>query len=144
VQVRRVAVAHGLGTIGSADGRDTLARLAVDPDHLVRAAALEAGGSLPPTTGSQEQAVDALGAPEWQVRVGAVRGLAGSRAADLDRVASAVTAMVEDPFADVRKAAVITLGSWTGRADVVAALERATKDVDAAVRGYARRALAGA
>jgi DNA-binding GntR family transcriptional regulator len=35
-------------------------------------------------------------------------------------------------------------GPWTSRAVVGEALERATKDVDADVRGYARRALADA
>jgi HEAT repeat protein len=135
----RVAVAHGLGTIGALEGEETLARLVADDDHLVRAAALEAGAGLPAAAGWWERARTGLTAPEWQVRVGSVRGLASAPPTE---VAGAVAAMVDDPFADVRKAAVIALGAWTDRAEVVDALERATKDVDADVRGYARRALA--
>ena len=51
---------------------------------------------------------------------------------------------VDDTHADVRKAAVITLADWAGRPEVADALERATKDIDADVRGYARRALSEA
>ena len=47
-----------------------------------------------------------------------------------------------DPHLDVRKAAVIALAGWTCRPDVRDALEAATKDSDADVRGYARRQLA--
>jgi len=138
----RIAVAHGLGTIGSGDGFEALRGLAADPDHLVRAAALEAGAGLPPSTGWAQVALPALSAPEWQVRVGAVRGLAAADPSEVAApVAAPVAAMVEDPFADVRKAAVLALTPWTPHPGVVEALERATKDIDADVRGYARRAL---
>jgi HEAT repeat protein len=77
-------------------------------------------------------------APEWQVRVGAARGLA---AAPPDVAVPPLVAAVEDAHADVRKAAVIALVEWADRRDVAEALERAGKDPDADVRGYARRAL---
>jgi succinate dehydrogenase/fumarate reductase flavoprotein subunit/HEAT repeat protein len=134
----RVAVAHGLGTIGAPESAETLGRLVEDADHLVRAAALEAGAGLPAAARWWQTARPALTAPEWQVRVGGVRGLATAPAED---VAGALAATIDDPFADVRKAAVIALGPWAARPEVAEALERATKDVDADVRGYARRAL---
>jgi hypothetical protein len=36
---------------------------------------------------------------------------------------------------------VIALGGWAERSEVTEVLDRATKDTDADVRGYARRAL---
>jgi HEAT repeat protein len=137
----RVAVAHGLGTIGHADAAVPLIGLAGDTEALVRAAALEASAGL---TGVEELwrlCVAGLAATEWQVRVGGARGLAA--APPKVAVAPLVNA-VEDPHADVRKAAVITLGGWTGSPDAAEALERAGKDADADVRGYARRALSAA
>jgi len=73
--------------------------------------------------------------------VGAARGLAVAPAGD---AVPLLVEAVEDPSADVRKAAVITLSAWTDVPEVVTALELATKDGDADVRGYARRALARA
>ncbi|MEP9381719.1 fumarate reductase/succinate dehydrogenase flavoprotein subunit [Nocardioides sp. KR10-350] len=133
----RVAVAHGLGTIGLDDARAHLVGLAGDAEPLVRAAALEAAAGL----GSPGELVDlclaALASPHWQERVGAVRGLAGSTAPS---ATDGLISAVEDHHADVRKAAVIGLESRGGSA-VREALERALKDTDADVRGYARRAL---
>jgi succinate dehydrogenase/fumarate reductase flavoprotein subunit/HEAT repeat protein len=136
----RVAVAHGLGTIGHSDAVVPLIGLAGDPEALVRAAALEASAGLAGAEELWRLAVAGLGAPEWQVRVGAARGLA---AAPPDVAVPPLVAAVEDSFADVRKAAVIALVEWAGRREVADALERAGKDPDADVRGYARRALRG-
>ena len=68
-----------------------------------------------------------------------VRADLARQVADVLRAAAAVI----DTHADVRKAAVITLAAWADRTEASDALERATKDIDADVRGYARRALAG-
>jgi HEAT repeat protein len=136
----RVAAAHGLGTIASPEGAEHLVGLAGDPEPLVRAAALEAAAGLSGVEELWRQAVAGAQAPEWQVRVGAVRGLA---AAPVDLAAPVVARTADDVHADVRKAAVIALGRWAQRPDVRDALELATKDSDADVRGYARRALAG-
>ena len=70
--------------------------------------------------------------------MGAARGLA---AAPAEVAAPPLVGAVEDPHADVRKAAVITLASWADRPEVAEAMERASKDSDADVRGYARRAM---
>jgi succinate dehydrogenase/fumarate reductase flavoprotein subunit/HEAT repeat protein len=137
----RVAAAHGLGTIGLATGVGTLTVLAEDPQPLVRAAALEAAAGVEASPALWRLALAGLRSTEWQVRVGAARGLAVAPAGDAVPV---LVEAVEDPSADVRKAAVITLSAWTDVPEVVTALELATKDGDADVRGYARRALARA
>ena len=134
----RVAVAHGLGTIGHAEAAVPLIGLAGDSEPLVRAAALEASAGLSGVEELWRLAAAGLAAPEWQVRVGAARGLA---AAPAEVAVPPLASAVEDPHADVRKAAVITVAGWADRPDVAEALERASKDTDADVRGYARRAL---
>ena len=136
----RVAVAHGLGTIGSWDGTPALVELAADREALVRAAALEAAATLGPDSGLVELCVAGAAAEEWQVRVGAARGLA---AAPAETALPVLAAAVTDVHADVRKAAVIAITAWTGLSEADDALEVATKDSDADVRGYARRALRG-
>lgn len=55
--------------------------------------------------------------------------------------ASALVRPLSDTHADVRKAAVIALTDDVDEPQVADALEVATKDVDADVRGYARRAV---
>ncbi|MBP2707728.1 fumarate reductase/succinate dehydrogenase flavoprotein subunit [Microbispora sp. RL4-1S] len=138
----RVWAARGLGGIGLAAGVPAVARLAADPDPLVRAAALEAfaglGAALRRDSGFTETAVRALADPAWQVRVGAARGLA---AADPDPAVEPLVASLADPHLDVRKAAVVSLSAWAGRPEVAAALRGALGDSDADVRAYARRAL---
>ncbi|WP_432476773.1 fumarate reductase/succinate dehydrogenase flavoprotein subunit [Nocardioides sp. GXQ0305] len=134
----RVVVAHGLGTIGVTASAPTLERLADDGDLLVRAAALEAAAGLPDVPRLWELAAASVGHPAWQVRVGAARGLAGAP----DTVAVwPLLAALGDPHADVRKAAVLSLATRTTDPEVRDAVERATKDTDADVRGHARRAL---
>nr|WP_179730129.1 fumarate reductase/succinate dehydrogenase flavoprotein subunit [Nocardioides kongjuensis] len=137
----RVLVAHGLGTVGGPTAGPVLSRVARDPDPLVRAAALEA---VPGVGGGAELvslAVAGAAAPEWQVRVGAARGLVA--AAESDGVGP-LGVLAQDTHADVRKAAVIALGTFAGHDEVAEVLERATKDDDADVRAHARLALTGA
>ena len=138
----RVWAARGLGVVGLPAGVPAVARLAADPDPLVRAAALEAfaglGQALREEPGLAEAAVRALADPAWQVRVGAARGLA---AADPERAGGPLVAALADPHLDVRKAAVLSLSGWAARPEVAAALHAALGDSDADVRAYARRAL---
>lgn len=161
----RVWAARGIGAIGLPGGAPAVARLAADPDPLVRAAALEASAGLGPAlyrepgsgsgsgsgsgfdagvgsvSGFGETAVRALADPAWEVRVGAARGLA---AADPGMAAGPLVAALGDPHLDVRKAAVLSLSAWAARQDVAAALRGALGDSDADVRAYARRALESA
>lgn len=109
--------------------RATFRRAAEDRDVRVR---------LQATRGLVALLIREAVAPEWQVRVGAVRGLTSATADQ--RVPVAVRAL-SDTHADVRKAAVIALTGDVDEAEVADALEVATKDVDADVRGYARRAI---
>jgi len=133
----RVAVGEGLGTIGDASAAPVLARLAGDPDPLVRAAAFQGAagiGSPPPLLGLAT-APD----PAWQVRkaAAAALGLAGP--------SPALLALLTDPHMDVRKAAVraLTPGAADPAADpaVTEALRTRLADSDADVRAYARLAL---
>ncbi|WUH96524.1 fumarate reductase/succinate dehydrogenase flavoprotein subunit [Spirillospora sp. NBC_00431] len=134
----RVAVAHGLGTIGDPAAAGTLGGLAGDGDDLVRAAAFEAlaGIGCPPPL--DLAAVEALHDPAWQVRTGAARGLA---AASGDVASDPLVKALDDPHLDVRKAAAISLAAFRDVAAVRDALSRARDDPDADVRAYARRAL---
>ncbi len=138
----RVAVALGLGGLGPADPgvAATLVALAGDDELLVRAAALEAAGGVGGADGLAARCVAALQDPAWQVRTGAARGLGGCPG---ELAVPALLGAASDPHLDVRKAAVIALAHWVDRQDVRDALEVATKDTDADVRGYARRQLAG-
>jgi succinate dehydrogenase/fumarate reductase flavoprotein subunit/HEAT repeat protein len=132
----RVAVAEGLALAGG--GGPALEKLAGDGDLLVRAAALKAAGALGCPPPLSTLAVAALADPAWEVRVGAVRALAG---AGPGVAAAPVVAAAQDADADVRKAAVIALGPWAGEPGVASALESRLADRDADVRAYARRAL---
>ncbi|GAB3975843.1 fumarate reductase/succinate dehydrogenase flavoprotein subunit [Actinoallomurus acanthiterrae] len=134
----RVAVAHGLGAIGSPTSAGTLRELGADPDPLVRAAALEAFAPIGCPPPLDADATAALGDPAWQVRTGAARGLAG---ADGAVAIGPLVKALADPHLDVRKAAVISLGRWAADPDAAEALRRALDDGDADVRGYARHAL---
>ncbi|WP_019630146.1 fumarate reductase/succinate dehydrogenase flavoprotein subunit [Actinomadura atramentaria] len=134
----RVHVAHGLGAVGDPAAAGAVAALAADADPLVRAAALEAcaGIGCPPPLDAA--ALAALHDAAWEVRVGAARGLA---AAPPDTAAAPLVKALDDPHADVRKAAVLALTRWADRADVAAALRAVRDDADADVRAYSRRAL---
>ena len=134
----RVAAAHGLGRLPSARSAEGLLALAADSDALVRAAALEAAAGLGGDTALAGLCVQGLDDPAWQVRTGAARGLS---AGPPDLALPALLAALDDAHADVRKASVISLGSWQEQPEVRDALERMAKDNDADVRGYARRQL---
>ncbi|GAA3103561.1 fumarate reductase/succinate dehydrogenase flavoprotein subunit [Streptomyces echinatus] len=142
----RVTVAKALATVGSASvsaaDRDlltaTLDRLTGDGDPLVRGAALAAlaaTGCPPPLAG---RAVAALSDPAWQVRAGAATALS---AATADTAVPALAKALADINADVRKAAVLSLGRHRASTEVRAALATATADSDADVRAYAARGL---
>jgi succinate dehydrogenase/fumarate reductase flavoprotein subunit/HEAT repeat protein len=148
----RIAVAEGLASLarGAAPGAggepvQTFQRLAVDPDPLVRAAALKAAGTIGCPPPLDELAAAATYDPAWQVRVGAAQGLGG---ADLAVSLAPLLAVASDPHPDVRKAAVISLAdiapdpSVRDALGVRYALEGACTDADADVRAYARRSLA--
>ncbi|MBO2461779.1 fumarate reductase/succinate dehydrogenase flavoprotein subunit [Actinomadura violacea] len=134
----RIAVAHGLGTIGDPAASGALGRLVEDADDLVRAAAFEAlaGVGCPPPLDAAAAA--ALHYPAWQVRAGAARGLAG---ADPEAASVPLVKALDDPHLDVRKAAVIALSAQPRTAETIEALSAARSDPDADVRAYARRAL---
>ena len=83
----------------------------------------------------------ALKAPAWQIRQGAVRALSGAEA---EWALPGLTDALTDTHLDVRKAAVLSLTRWAGEAGARDALSVALNDSDADVRAYARRALESA
>ena len=141
----RIAAAAGLATLGrdikGTQGARAVSALVADPDPLVRAAALAALGELGCSTDDFAVVEKALQAPAWQVRVGAVRALAGAAAELSVPAISGLAQAVADAHLDVRKAAVLSLTRWAGEATARDALSVALKDSDADVRAYARRAL---
>ncbi|MFC4051301.1 fumarate reductase/succinate dehydrogenase flavoprotein subunit [Actinomadura syzygii] len=137
----RVAVAHGLGTVGDPAAAGSLGRLLADGDALVRAAALEAAAGIGCPPPLAEAALAALHDPAWQVRAGAARGLA---AAPPDVVAGPLAKALDDAHLDVRKAAVLSLAGFRDVPEAASALDRARRHPDADVRTHARHALAGA
>ncbi|TDB72624.1 oxidoreductase, partial [Actinomadura sp. KC216] len=137
----RVAVAHGLGTIGDPAAAGTLGGLTGDADALVRAAAFEALAGIGCPHPLDLTAIGALHDPAWQVRTGAARGLA---AASADVAPGPLAKALDDPHLDVRKAAAISLAAFRDVPEVRDALSRAQDDPDADVRAYARRALTAA
>ncbi|NKY31918.1 fumarate reductase/succinate dehydrogenase flavoprotein subunit [Nocardia speluncae] len=133
----RIAVAQSLAGIGKG-GSTAVAALSADPDPLVRAAALAAFADLGTTAADTAICLSALRDSAWQVRVGAARGLAGAGAG---RAVAALIEVLSDPHLDVRKAAVLTLGTWPGHDAARTGLKQALDDTDADVRAYARRFL---
>ncbi|NGX07727.1 fumarate reductase/succinate dehydrogenase flavoprotein subunit [Mycobacteroides franklinii] len=134
----RIAVANGLAKLSA--GGQTVRALVGDGDPLVRAAALTALGAL----GVDEQILDAveeaLRAPAWQIRQGAVRALAGASSA---HAVPPLARALSDAHLDVRKSAVLSLSQWVSTEPAVReALTGALHDGDADVRAYARQALA--
>ncbi|MBW5254912.1 HEAT repeat domain-containing protein, partial [Streptomyces sp. P01-B04] len=131
----RVAVAKGLAAVRS-PAPGPLGPLLDDPDALVRAAALAAlaGTGCPPAYAAR--AVAALADPAWQVRAGAATALSS---ADPERAVPPLTGALDDPNADVRKAAVLALLRHPGHAAAREALAGAVADRDADVRAYAGR-----
>ncbi len=134
----RIAVANGLAKLAAGD--DTVRALVGDRDPLVRAAALTAVGALGVDERILGAVEEALEAPAWQIRQGAVRALAGARSA---QAVSPLSRALADPHLDVRKSAVLSLSQWASTEPAVReALTSALQDGDADVRAYARQALA--
>ncbi|MGC5343208.1 fumarate reductase/succinate dehydrogenase flavoprotein subunit [Streptomyces sp. DT171] len=131
----RVAVAKGLAAVRS-PGPGPLAPLLDDHDPLVRAAALAALAATGCPAPYATAAVTALTDRAWQVRAGAATALA---AADPAVAVPALAAALDDPNADVRKAAVLALLRHPAHAPARTALASATADPDADVRAYAAR-----
>lgn len=134
----RIAVAQGLATIGDG-GAEIVRALSGDRDPLVRAAALAAFAGTGVDTADIGTCLAALRDSAWQVRVGAARGLAAAEPAD---AVAALSDALADPHLDVRKAAVLTLATWSLYEPARVALKGAVDDPDADVRAYARRGLA--
>ncbi|MGW6202795.1 fumarate reductase/succinate dehydrogenase flavoprotein subunit [Streptomyces sp. NPDC055089] len=135
----RVAVAKGLAAVRS-PAPGPLGPLLDDPDALVRAAALAAlaGTGCPPAYA--ERAVAALADPAWQVRAGAATALSS---ANPGRAVPPLAGALDDPNADVRKAAVLALLRHPGHGPAREALAGAVADPDADVRAYAGRGVGG-
>ncbi len=134
----RVALARGLGTIGSVAGVAPLLELAADPEPLVRAAALTASGELGSPDALRAAATAGAADPRWEVRIGAANAL---RAAPIDDVLDTYGTLVGDVHLDVRKAAVRAVGTRSADNRVHALLTNALADTDADVRSYARLAI---
>lgn len=135
----RAEVARGLGSIGDPRGAATLTTLAADADSAVVAAAFTALAHTGCPPSAAALATAALAAPEWRIREAAAIALAG---AEVELAAGPLITASTEPNLDVRKAAVRAMARFAPEhAEVAAALARATRDVDADVRGYARQAL---
>ncbi|CPX10420.1 Putative anthranilate synthase component I TrpE2/ Salicylate synthase MbtI [Mycobacteroides abscessus] len=134
----RIAVANGLAKLSA--GGEAVRALVHDGDPLVRAAALTALGELGVDDEILHAVEQALKAPAWQIRQGAVRALAG---ASPGQAVSALVRALADTHLDVRKSAVLSLSRWVSTETAVReALTGALQDGDADVRAYARQALA--
>lgn len=134
----RIAVANGLAKLSA--GGEAVRALVHDGDPLVRAAALTALGELGVDDEILHAVEQALKAPAWQIRQGAVRALAG---ASPGQAVSALVRALADTHLDVRKSAVLSLSRWVSTEPAVReALTGALQDGDADVRAYARQALA--
>lgn len=134
----RIAVANGLAKLSA--GGQTVRALVGDGDPLVRAAALTALGALGVDAQILDAVEEALRAPAWQIRQGAVRALAGASSA---HAVPPLARALSDAHLDVRKSAVLSLSQWVSTEPAVReALTGALQDGDADVRAYARQALA--
>lgn len=141
----RLAVARAItttaATLARSDARvaRALVALADDADVRVRAAAVEGLGAVDLDERSGPVVRDAVADADWQVRRAAALALA---TAPPDVAVAALVLAAADPNIDVRKAAVQSLRRWVDADPTVRrALQVATGDPDADVRGYARLAL---
>lgn len=96
----RLAAVIALGICGDRDTRPSLCRALGDQISAVRAAALQALMRLGPDHEAVQQAVPLLRDPSAQVRLAAVRMIAGHHPAP----ATALATVVEDPDPEVRAA----------------------------------------
>ncbi|MEU5659344.1 fumarate reductase/succinate dehydrogenase flavoprotein subunit [Streptomyces sp. NPDC047737] len=134
----RVAVAKGLAATRS-PRPEPLAPLLSDPDLLVRAAALAALAATGCPEPFAATAVTALSDPAWQVRAGAATALSSSGPV---HAVGPLAGALDDPNADVRKAAVLALLHHTAHDAAREALAGVLTDPDADVRAYAARGAA--
>nr|WP_248296910.1 HEAT repeat domain-containing protein [Streptomyces sp. S1D4-11] len=136
----RVTVAKALANVTPGKlVEDTLDRLTTDPDALARAAAFATLAVTGCPASLAARAVAAQADPAWQVRSGAATALS---AAEGGVAVPALARALEDPNADVRKAAVLALVRHSSIDEGArVALATATADSDADVRAYASRAL---
>ncbi|MCW2912058.1 MAG: repeat protein [Actinomycetia bacterium] len=135
----RVAVAEGLGGLGTQVGITALEQLITDHDPVVRMAALEAAAELGVPEALSGRVVTAVAHVSWQVRRRAAMALG---AASPDISINPLIRALNDRIVDVRRAAVQSLERWADRPEVTQALTEALSDPDPGVRTQVRWALA--
>lgn len=140
----RAQAATAAGRLGD---RALLAALAADPEPAVRAAAVEALGTLAGETGGAEL-LPWLADPDPTVRAAAFDRLSASPVVPLDPILAALAASGRDRMNDARLAGVRALAARATaepreRAAAVEALDRLAVDADYLVRREAGSALAG-
>lgn len=135
----RLAVARGIATIGDPAGTPALDHLCGDPDLRVRVAAVEGYAAVGCPPSSLPHVLGATDAAPWELRKASAMAL---QAVGVETAVPVLLVLCLDAHMDVRRAAVQSLARWADRADVRQALEAATADPDADVRGHARLALA--
>ncbi|MGI8335496.1 HEAT repeat domain-containing protein [Actinomadura scrupuli] len=135
----RVAVAQGLGRLGTETGVAALAQLITDHDPVVRMAAIEAAAELGVPEALASRVVTAIAHTSWQVRKRAAVALG---AAPPDVAINPLIRALGDRIVDVRRAAVRSLERWADRPEVAGALTAALTDPDPGVRTQVRWALA--
>lgn len=139
----RLAVARGIATMAANQpvpiAQAALIRLAGDDDVRVKAAATEGLGAVDLDSPTTEVLLEALRHSRWEVRKAGALAL---RAAPAELAVPSLVVVADDPHIDVRRAAVQSLTPWRDNPAARRALEIATADPDADVRGYARLALA--
>ncbi|MDV3124863.1 fumarate reductase/succinate dehydrogenase flavoprotein subunit [Mycobacterium sp. 21AC1] len=136
----RIAAANGLATLRSGVG--AVRALLIDPDPLVRAAALASLATVGCAGDDVVSVQKALTESAWQIRQGAARALAGAAPAV---AVPTLSQALSDKHLDVRKAAVLSLSRWADSETAAReALTGALDDGDADVRAYARQALSRA
>jgi HEAT repeat protein len=135
----RLAVARGLGQVGDPSSTDVLEHRAWDPDLRVRTAAIESFAGIGLGPSAELVVTAAVRAPHWQIRRAAAIALGAARPAV---AVGPLLRAAGDENEEVRKVAVLALAPWVGELDEVrGAVEAATADPDAEVRGCARGAL---
>jgi HEAT repeat protein len=135
----RVAVAEGLGRLGTETGIAALEQLITDHDQVVRMAALEAAAELGVPEALVGRVVTATAHASWQVRK---RGVMALGAARPDIAINPLIRALGDRIVDVRRAAVQALGRWADHPSVAEAFAEALTDPDPGVRTQVRWALA--
>ncbi len=135
----RLGVARGIGAVGDPRGAAALDALADDVDRRVRVAAIETYATVGCPQRSVGAVLAAVADDAWELRKAAATAL---RAVPPGDAVDPLLGLAVDVHMDVRRAAVQSLARWVAeRDDARKAIEAATSDPDADVRGYARLAL---